>query len=114
MSGDPPNIIIGTALGYTFTDFARNTGLIVAICFVVIVAYFLLIFRKELKATDSMDRSGLSCPEPATAIHNKKLFIYFHWRYCSSGDPCPDWSYCCHNRRHYGGGYDTWNDRAGR
>lgn len=76
MSGDPPNIIIGTALGYTFMDFATNTGLIVAICFVVIVAYFLLIFRKELKAADVMDRSGLSCPEPATAIHNKKLFIY--------------------------------------
>jgi len=26
MSGDPPNIIIGTALGYTFTDFVVNTG----------------------------------------------------------------------------------------
>lgn len=26
MCGDPPNIIIGTAFGYTFTDFAINTG----------------------------------------------------------------------------------------
>jgi Na+/H+ antiporter NhaD/arsenite permease-like protein len=26
MSGDPPNIIIGTAFGYTFTDFLLNTG----------------------------------------------------------------------------------------
>lgn len=26
MCGDPPNIIIGTAFGYTFTDFALNTG----------------------------------------------------------------------------------------
>ena len=30
MCGDPPNIIIGTALGYTFTDFIQNTGVIVA------------------------------------------------------------------------------------
>ena len=29
MCGDPPNIIIGTALGYTFTDFIKNTGVII-------------------------------------------------------------------------------------
>ena len=28
MCGDPPNIIIGTALHYTFTDFLTNTGVI--------------------------------------------------------------------------------------
>src|SRR3990172_12846458 len=27
MSGDPPNIIIGTAFGFTFTDFLVNAGL---------------------------------------------------------------------------------------
>ena len=27
MCGDPPNIIIGTSLGYSFTDFITNTGL---------------------------------------------------------------------------------------
>ena len=34
MCGDPPNIIIGTSLGYTFFDFIENTGAVVAICFV--------------------------------------------------------------------------------
>ena len=29
MCGDPPNIIIGTSLGYSFADFVANTGLIV-------------------------------------------------------------------------------------
>ena len=28
MCGDPPNIIIGTSLGYSFADFITNTGLI--------------------------------------------------------------------------------------
>lgn len=28
MCGDPPNIIIGTSLGYSFSDFITNTGLI--------------------------------------------------------------------------------------
>ena len=37
MCGDPPNIIIGTALGYTFTDFIQNTGVIVGICFVFVL-----------------------------------------------------------------------------
>ena len=31
MCGDPPNIIIGTSLGYSFADFVANTGLIVAL-----------------------------------------------------------------------------------
>ncbi len=31
MCGDPPNIIIGTSLGYTFFDFIENTGAIVAV-----------------------------------------------------------------------------------
>ena len=37
MCGDPPNIIIGTALGYSFADFVTNTGVIAAISLVVII-----------------------------------------------------------------------------
>ena len=37
-----PNIIIGTALGYTFTDFIQNTGMIVGICFVFVLLFFWL------------------------------------------------------------------------
>lgn len=43
MCGDPPNIIIGTALGYTFTDFIQNTGMIVGICFVFVLLFFLAV-----------------------------------------------------------------------
>ena len=42
MCGDPPNIIIGTSLGYTFFDFIENTGAIVAVCFAAVAVYFWL------------------------------------------------------------------------
>ncbi|MBP5324864.1 MAG: citrate transporter, partial [Pseudobutyrivibrio sp.] len=37
MCGDPPNIIIGTSLGYSFSDFVLNTGAIGAISLVIII-----------------------------------------------------------------------------
>jgi Na+/H+ antiporter NhaD/arsenite permease-like protein len=49
MCGDPPNIIIGTALGYTFTDFAVNTGPIAWAGMAVALVFFYLAFRKLLK-----------------------------------------------------------------
>lgn len=46
MCGDPPNIIIGTSLGLTFGDFLTNTGFIAGISLIVIVFYFLLVFKR--------------------------------------------------------------------
>lgn len=48
MCGDPPNIIIGTSLGYSFADFLTNTGLIAGVSLVFVVIYFYLCFHKEL------------------------------------------------------------------
>ena len=42
MCGDPPNIIIGTSLGFSFADFVTNTGLIAFIALVLVVIFFLL------------------------------------------------------------------------
>ena len=47
MCGDPPNIIIGTSLGYTFMDFLTHTGLIAGISLIVILIYFYFLFRKD-------------------------------------------------------------------
>lgn len=75
MCGDPPNIIIGTSLGYSFSDFITNTGLIALIALIFVVLYFYLVFRKELKksANNNIDISSL--PKPEEAITNKKSFI---------------------------------------
>ncbi len=73
MCGDPPNIIIGTSLGYSFADFVTNTGLIAVISLVIIIVYFYICFRKELKNAGS----GVipeNMPSPASAITNKKDF----------------------------------------
>ena len=75
MCGDPPNIIIGTSLGSTFSDFITNTGVIVAICFVLMLAYFTLCFRKELGRAEQENGGAAACPAPATAITNRPAFF---------------------------------------
>lgn len=73
MCGDPPNIIIGTSLGYSFSDFITNTGFMAAISLVFVVFYFYLCFRKEL-VKNSAAGNTVTCPEPESAISNKKDF----------------------------------------
>ncbi len=75
MSGDPPNIIIGTSLGYTFMDFISNTGVIVGISFLFALVYFWLCFRKELEANEAARVGEVVCPEPSSAIASKTSFI---------------------------------------
>ena len=75
MSGDPPNIIIGTALGYSFADFLTNTGLIAGISLVFIVIFFYFSFKKELSAANGEPVDPATFPNPADAIENKKDFI---------------------------------------
>ncbi len=74
MCGDPPNIIIGTSLSYSFADFIMNTGLIAGICLIFVVVYFLLCFRKQL-ASSTEGTGAVTYPNPKDAIENKKDFI---------------------------------------
>jgi len=74
MSGDPPNIIIGTALGYTFADFAINTGIIAWIGMFAALAFFYFAFRKSLVSPTSPDSVPTHYPEPKEAITNPLLF----------------------------------------
>ena len=75
MCGDPPNIIIGTSLGYSFGDFVTNTGVIAFVSMIFIVLYFYLVFRKELKTEEGMSMDTSNMPLPKEAITNKKDFI---------------------------------------
>lgn len=73
MCGDPPNIIIGTSLGFSFADFVTNTGLIAVIALVLVVIYFYFVFRKELtENAGKIDPSTL--PDPEEAIVSKRGF----------------------------------------
>lgn len=72
MCGDPPNIIIGTSLGYSFGDFITNTGFIAGISLIVVVIYFYLVFRKEL--VSGVAAEDLDISKEATKIEDKKGF----------------------------------------
>ena len=72
MCGDPPNIIIGTSLGYSFADFITNTGVIAAIALVFTIVYFYFMFRKELKKGSIVPENK---PNPRDAITDMKGFI---------------------------------------
>ncbi|MCI8299915.1 MAG: citrate transporter [Lachnospiraceae bacterium] len=74
MCGDPPNIIIGTSLGYSFGDFITNTGVMAGISLVLIIIYFYLIFHKELRSQNGETVDLSSMPTPREAIVSKKDF----------------------------------------
>lgn len=74
MCGDPPNIIIGTAFGYSFAAFVVNTGLIAMICLIAIVFYFYFAFRKALSVTDGGSVDVSAMPEPRSAILHRTGF----------------------------------------
>ena len=73
MCGDPPNIIIGTSLGYSFADFITNTGMIAAFSLILVILYFFFCFRRELEKSVA-ERGEVSYPNPKDAIENRKDF----------------------------------------
>ena len=73
MCGDPPNIIIGTSLGYSFGDFLGNTGVIALASLAVVILYLYLCFRKQLVCAAPSDPREY--PSPRSAITNKHGFI---------------------------------------
>ena len=75
MCGDPPNIIIGTSLGFSFADFVTNTGVIAAISLVLVVVYFYFVFGRKLKETVASELDTAGFPDPSEAITDRKGFI---------------------------------------
>lgn len=72
MCGDPPNIIIGTSMGYSFGDFIANTGVMALLSLAFVICYFYLYFRKELSVAGN--GSGAQFPDPREAITDRRGF----------------------------------------
>lgn len=73
MCGDPPNIIIGTSLGYSFGDFFNHTGHIALFAMFFTLIYFFLVCRKEYSAAGKdIDISAI--PSPRSAIVSRAGF----------------------------------------
>ncbi|MCI0396405.1 MAG: anion permease [Chloroflexi bacterium] len=47
--GDPPNVILGTTLGFNFADFATHTGPVSAVAALLLMAVFYLVNRRKLR-----------------------------------------------------------------
>lgn len=75
MCGDPPNIIIGTSLHFSFADFITNTGVIAGLALVFVVIYFYFVFRGELKEKTGRIEVTEEDLDPAKAIKDKKGFV---------------------------------------
>lgn len=75
MCGDPPNIIIGTSLEYSFTDFITNTGVIAGISLILVIVYFYFVCGRQMASESSGVVDTSNIPAPKDAIKNKKDFI---------------------------------------
>lgn len=75
MCGDPPNIIIGTSLGLTFTDFLMNTGLIAVICLFFTLIFFWFTGRKYYRSTSLPQIDPADLPKPKEAIKSTTGFV---------------------------------------
>lgn len=74
--GDPPNIMIGSAVNLSFMDFVYNLGPIVVIIFIVMTVIFDLIWGRKFNAAAEA-RAIIMSYVPAEAIEDKELLWKF-------------------------------------
>ncbi len=67
--GDPPNIIIGSAAGFSFMDFVKELTGIVTIILFTTIGILIFLFRKQLKSTPEK-------MEMVTKIDNSRTILH--------------------------------------
>lgn len=72
--GDPPNIMIGSAVGLTFIDFLKNVGGIAFLMLLITTYIFVLIYKKTLKTTEQAKVKVMSMNEN-DCIKDKALLV---------------------------------------
>jgi Na+/H+ antiporter NhaD/arsenite permease-like protein len=72
--GDPPNVILGTTLGFTFSDFVTHTLPISMVAALLLLGMFYFINRKSLKeAHAALDESTIAEIE---SLHDEELHAH--------------------------------------
>ncbi len=71
--GDPPNIIIGSAAGFSFMNFVVELAPVVAIILFVVLGFFALVFRKDLVATEENMKKVASIDNSKTITDKKHM-----------------------------------------
>lgn len=72
--GDPPNILIGSSVGFSFMDFIYNTAPIAAILMVLMIGLFDFIWGRKL-TTSQRAKDHLTKYKPSEALKDKPLLI---------------------------------------
>lgn len=72
--GDPPNILIGSALNLSFMDFVVNLAPVVVVCTALLIWAFALIWRKSLK-TSLRNRTNVLKMNEFKCITDKALLF---------------------------------------
>ena len=71
--GDPPNIMIGSAVGLQFMDFITNLTAICALIFIVTIAVLILIYGKKLHTTDELREKVMQLDEKSQIVEPRLL-----------------------------------------
>ena len=72
--GDPPNILIGSATGLTFTQFIIELGPVSVVLMIVMIPIFKWLWGKDLVATEER-RASIMRFQEADSISDKRLLI---------------------------------------
>ena len=79
--GDPPNILIGSALNLSFMDFVNELTPLVLFTMVMLIIFFDLVWGRKLKATDKDKKAVMALNEVEcitdTTLLKKSLFVLF-------------------------------------
>ncbi|MDO4443293.1 MAG: ArsB/NhaD family transporter [Slackia sp.] len=70
--GDPPNIMIGSAAGFTFADFIMYDTPVVIVILAVIIGVFYFMYGRKMKVSDE-DRERVMNLVEHEQIHDKRL-----------------------------------------
>jgi Na+/H+ antiporter NhaD/arsenite permease-like protein len=70
--GDPPNILIGSAANLSFIDFVVNLAPLVLLTLPLVLGFFYLAFRKDLRANEEAE-AAIRALNPEEAIRDRVL-----------------------------------------
>jgi len=71
--GDPPNVMIGSSQGFTFTDFVINVAPVTVIILAATIAVFKIIYGKKLTASEEVKRRIMQFREADTITDPRLL-----------------------------------------
>ena len=70
--GDPPNIMIGSAVHLSFMDFLENTGFAVLFILAVLILLMKIVYEKKIEM-GTVDTSAIEKLDPSKSITNRAL-----------------------------------------